>query len=273
MYGEATLTDGHVTGLDESGLVYQQIEIAKKDVANKGKEGVLLDAKRNTEYAGIHKIVADTYANYGQYSYGITTTGQIENVARVNPSGKASVTDTQIAVAAEQAKGYAYNAFGNAASSAASMIGVMLSTESGGALNASDVNIWRTALNRLNNVQVADVNSGITYTTNAIVATINITNATIDTVTGMGEVKLSADGKITFNGAAAIGGIVMIREETDNMTIIGSSSILSQVGYSITVPMTVSVDSKPKTFTAQFIDNKGNVSISGPVTVIVEPAA
>lgn len=252
MYGNATLTNGHVTALDDNGLVFQQIEIAKEDAANKEKEGILLDAKRNTEYAGIHKIVADTYANYGQYSYGITETGQIENVFRINTTGKASVTDTQIAVAAEQAKGYAYNAFSNAASSAASMIGVMLSTESGSALNAADVNTWRTALNRLNNVQVADVNSGVTYTTNAIVATIS-TNG------------VRSGGNLTFTGNAAIGGVVMIRDETNNMTVIGSSGILSTVGYSIVAPSGTGI----KTFTAQFIDSHGNVSLSSPITVTV----
>lgn len=156
-YGTPTVdAEGHVISLAPDGLIYRQTKIAEQEYINKGIEKTILDAKVKTEYAGIHKIVADTYANYGQYSYNING-DQIDNIVRVNNAGTKSVTDTQIAVAREQAKGYAYNAFANAASASSSMIGVMLSTESGSALTETDVNLWRNAVTKLNNVVVSSI--------------------------------------------------------------------------------------------------------------------
>lgn len=250
-YGTPTVdSEGHVLALADDGLVYRQTKIAEQEYTNKGIEKTILDAKVKTEYAGIHKIVADTYANYGQYSYNIVG-DQVQNIVRVNNTGRASVTDTQIAVAAEQAKGYAYNAFANAASSASSMIGVMLSTGSEVAINQSDVNLWRNSLNKLNMVQVADVNSGITYSTNAVQPTITSTGVRVG-------------GILTFTGNAGIGGIILIRDE-EGMVVKASTGILAAATYSVGFETTAGA----KTYVAQFIDAHGNVAMSSPLNITV----
>ena len=251
-YGTPILdSNGFVVGLSNDGLAYQQIELAKQDLDNKIIEEKILAAKEKTEYAGIHKIIADTYANYGQYSYTIGDTGQVSGITRNNINGKASVTDTQIAVASEQAKGYAYNAFANAGSAAASMIGVLLSTENTNALTAADVNIWRTSMNRLNNVQVADVTSGVTYSTNAFVPTLTSNGTRVG-------------GKLTITGNAKTGGIIMIRDE-NGMIIKATTGILETDTYSVSFAS----NTGKQEYTAQFIDKNGNVGISAPLQITV----
>lgn len=129
-YGSVTSdVDGNVTGLTESGIAYQSIEGLKQDNLNKVKQGAQLDAAVDQTNANIHKLVADTYVNHGLFTgYTITDTG-IASATKVDMGAYKTLSEYNQEVATEQAKGYAYNAWSNAASSSASMLGTMLAAE------------------------------------------------------------------------------------------------------------------------------------------------
>lgn len=150
-YGTSTKdADGNVLSLFDNGQLYEQILLTRKDVINKTQEEKNLQAVEKKTYADVHRTIADTYVNYGMYTgYSILPTG-ITGTSEV--TSHQTLSDYQANIAKIQAKGYAYNAWGNAATSAASMIGVLLSSENGTAITASDVDLWRTAVTKLNTI-------------------------------------------------------------------------------------------------------------------------
>lgn len=125
MYGTPTVVDGNVVALTDTGKVYEDIQLVKEQVVNAGKEGVLLDAKKVESQAAVHKVIADTYRNYGSYSYTIDDSGLIAN----RTDTTTTLSDIQEAIAKEQAKGYAYNAWANSLSGSASMLGTAIAAE------------------------------------------------------------------------------------------------------------------------------------------------
>ena len=156
-YGTPVLDNkGNVVALPDSGRIYEMIVGIKQENENKKDLNDQIIAQTDEVYARTHRLIADTYVNHGVYSW---TTLQKNGVAGVTKAstGYTTLSDLQKVVAREQAKGYAYNAFANAASASSSMIGVMLSTESGSALTATDVNLWRTAVTKLNEVTVSSI--------------------------------------------------------------------------------------------------------------------
>ena len=128
-YGTPTLdSNGNVTGLGDDGKEYTSILNIQADTANKALQGSVLVAQKESTYAQTHKIVADTYVNHGVFSWtGLSATG-ISAVTKSN-TGYVTLTDLQKQVSKEQARGYVYNAWSNAASAGASMLGTLAGAE------------------------------------------------------------------------------------------------------------------------------------------------
>lgn len=143
--------NGDILSLNDNGQIYEQILLTQKEVINKTQELDNLKASEEKIYADVHRLVADTYVNHGMYTgYSVLPTG-ITGATKI--STNKTLSDYQANIAAIQAKGYAYNAWGNAATSAASMIGVLLSSEQGTAITPEDVALWRTSVSKLNTIE------------------------------------------------------------------------------------------------------------------------
>ncbi len=127
-YGTPTVVDGVVTALTDTGKVYEDTRLTVQQVTNAGKEGDILAVKEKEAQAMVHKIVADTYVNYGRYTYTLDSTG-LTSVTDITPPTHTTLSDTQQSIAAQQAKGYAYNAWANAVSGASSTLGTAMASE------------------------------------------------------------------------------------------------------------------------------------------------
>lgn len=145
MYGTPTVVDGTVSALPDEGKIYWDTELVKQQDVNAEKEGNLIDSKLNESYAAIHKVVADTVTNYGAWNYGtnLTESGIAVAPTRVTTIGVEPLSDVQRNIAQEQANGYAYNAWANAATSTSSLLGTALA---GGLSDQTTVNTLVTKI-------------------------------------------------------------------------------------------------------------------------------
>lgn len=129
MYGTAVFdVEGNITSLDNTGKVYQDMELVVSNIAKTVEETALVQQKVTESQAAVHKIVADTYVNYGNYTYGSITGTGITSVTPNHGSFK-TLSNTQQEIAIEQAKGYVYNAWANALTGSASMLGTAIAAE------------------------------------------------------------------------------------------------------------------------------------------------
>lgn len=150
-YGTPTLdADKDVVSLDSTGKVYEEIRLVKQEILNKEADNLVIQATENKVNAEVHKTVADTYVNYGTFNGYVLTENGITGVSKTSTHD--TLSDNQKDIADQQSKGYVYNAWSNAASSTASMIGVLLSSDNGGAVTTADAELWRTAVTKLNSV-------------------------------------------------------------------------------------------------------------------------
>lgn len=151
-YGIATKdADGNVTALDNSGKEYASIQNINADTSNKAKQADVLDATKQQTWAQTHKIVADTYINHGVFTWtGLTNSG-LTGVTKAS-TGYTTLSDLQKVVSGEQAKGYSYNAWSNAASAGASMLGTLAGAEIQ-SIDATSwaemINLWKTPTTKL----------------------------------------------------------------------------------------------------------------------------
>jgi hypothetical protein len=106
--GNPTVIAGEVTGLSNEGTLYQDILIGQEQVLKLVKEGTLLDSRLEESYATIHKVVADSVVNFGTWSYTLAKEG-VSSATQVKPI--TPLSDVQLVLAQEQAKGYTYNAW------------------------------------------------------------------------------------------------------------------------------------------------------------------
>lgn len=129
MFGTATFdSEGNVTSLASDGKVYKDMELVDSNINKTAEEIALVQQKVTESHAAVHKIVADTYVNYGNYTYsGLGSTG-ITGVA-ANHGDYKTLSKTQQEIAIEQAKGYVYNAWANALTGSASMLGTAIAAE------------------------------------------------------------------------------------------------------------------------------------------------
>lgn len=140
--------DGNIASLENTGKIWQDIQIGQVQETNLGKEGSLLDSKLTESHAGIHKAIADTMVNYGAWTYEISSTGFAVAPSR-KPSTIVPLSDVQRTIAEEQAKGYAYNAWANAVTASAGMIGTGIASDSAATDIAPALKQFRSILNRL----------------------------------------------------------------------------------------------------------------------------
>jgi hypothetical protein len=129
VYGTPTFDgEGNLQSLGNDGKVYQDILLAQVQTTKTTSENNLVNQKISESQAAVHKIVADTYVNFGNYSYtGLSESG-IASVTANHGSFK-TLSNTQQEIAIEQAKGYVYNAWANALTGSASMLGTAIAAE------------------------------------------------------------------------------------------------------------------------------------------------
>lgn len=153
-YGTPTLdSDGNVTGLGDDGKEYMSIQNIVADTANKALQGQVLTAQKESTYAQTHKIVADTYVNHGVFSWTALGSTGVTGVMKTN-TGYVTLSDLQKQVSKEQARGYVYNAWSNAASAGASMLGTLAGAEIESIPSSSwteMINLWKIPTQNLGN--------------------------------------------------------------------------------------------------------------------------
>lgn len=145
--------DGNVVLLANEGKEYVTIQNIEADTANKAIQGEVLTATKEQNWAQTHKIIADTYINHGVFTWtNIGPTG----VTGVDKTATTHVTlsDLQKQVSKEQARGYVYNAWANAASAGASMLGTLAGAEIEsiqGSTWTEMINLWKNPTQKLGN--------------------------------------------------------------------------------------------------------------------------
>ena len=128
-YGVASKdAEGNVTSLDNSGKEYYSTLNIQADTTNKGKQSEVLEANKSQTWAQTHKLIADTYINHGVFTWTSIGGSGVEGVSKTS-TGYTTLSDMQKLVSEEQAKGYSYNAWSNAASAGASMLGTLAGAE------------------------------------------------------------------------------------------------------------------------------------------------
>ena len=156
-YGSPILdNEGNVVALPDSGRIYEMIVGIKQENENKKDLNDQILAQTDEVYARTHRLIADTYVNHGVYSW---TTLQKNGVAGVTKAttGYTTLSDLQKVVTGEQAKGYAYNAWGNAASASGGMIGTLVAAEIPGLDPATYLNAWLNSVTKINAVTAPTV--------------------------------------------------------------------------------------------------------------------
>lgn len=154
-HGRMTVVNGRVVGLSDEGLMFYGINLAKEKVESEQKAQNLSEAKVKETYAGINKLVADTFVNYGSFTgYEINESG-ITGITDTTPIGYTTLSKTQIAIGKEQAKGYAWNAWSNVASGLGSTIGVALTSETDifTGTNGDILSEWKDTISKMNRIQ------------------------------------------------------------------------------------------------------------------------
>lgn len=147
--GTPTILNGNVASLPSEGLLYNQIEGIKKDNEIKIEQKTQIQSQTKQVQAQVHKLVADTYVNHGMFTgYAVADTG-ITGAAKIADTF-VTLSDLNKRVAAEQAKGYALNAYGTAASSSAGMIGTLVAAEIPNLDMTPYLTKWGTAVDKLN---------------------------------------------------------------------------------------------------------------------------
>jgi len=155
--GKPTLVNGDVASLQDYGVEYQRILGLEKDVQIKDVQKSNYAAQTKQVQAQVHKLVADTYVNHGMFTgYTISESGITGTSHQPQPYVTLSEMNKQ--VAKEQARGYAWNAWSNAASASAGMIGTLVAAEiANETLVNSAVSTWQTAVGKINSIPQVEI--------------------------------------------------------------------------------------------------------------------
>ena len=157
-YGIATTdANGNVTSLANNGKVYQEELNVVQDTANKALLPLQIAAQTEEVHARTHKAIADTYVNHGIYTWTDITDKGVTGVVKA-ATGYTTLSDLQKQVAAQQAKGYSYNAWSNAATGASGMIGTLVAAEIPNLDPAPYLGLWQTAMTKLNGISAPSIN-------------------------------------------------------------------------------------------------------------------
>ena len=151
-YGIATTDSaGNVTSLANNGKVYQEELNVIQDTANKALLPTQIAAQTEEVHARTHETVADTYVNHGIYTWTDITDKGVTGVVK-SATGYTTLSELQKQVAAQQAKGYSYNAWSNAATGASGMIGTLIAAEIPDLDPTQYLTLWQTAMGKLNGI-------------------------------------------------------------------------------------------------------------------------
>ena len=157
-YGIATTdSKGNVTSLADNGKVYQEELNVRQDTANKSLLPTQIAAQTEEVHARTHKSIADTYVNHGIFTWSNITDKGVTGVVKAS-SGYTTLSDLQKQVAAQQAKGYSYNAWSNAATGASGMIGTLVAAEIPDLDPTQYLALWSTAMGKLNSITEPTIN-------------------------------------------------------------------------------------------------------------------
>ena len=151
-YGIATTdSNGNVTSLTDTGKVYAEQANVEQDTVNKALLPSQIAAQTEEVHARTHKTVADTYVNHGIYTWTDITDKGVTGVVKA-ATGYTTLSELQKQVAAQQAKGYSYNAWSNAATGASGMIGTLVAAEIPDLDPSAYLSLWQTAMGKLNGI-------------------------------------------------------------------------------------------------------------------------
>ena len=151
-YGIATTdSNGNVTSLTDTGKVYAEQANVEQDTVNKALLPSQITAQTEEVHARTHKTVADTYVNHGIYTWTDITDKGVTGVVKA-ATGYTTLSELQKHVAAQQAKGYSYNAWSNAATGASGMIGTLVAAEIPDLDPSAYLSLWQTAMGKLNGI-------------------------------------------------------------------------------------------------------------------------
>ena len=159
--GKPTLINGDVASLQDYGVEYQRILGLEKDVQIKDVQKSNYAAQTKQVQAQVHKLVADTYVNHGMFTgYTISESG-ITGTSH-QPQSYVTLSEMNRQVAKEQARGYAWNAWSNAASASAGMIGTLVAAEiANETLVNSAVSTWQDAVKKINDIPQVEIDISI----------------------------------------------------------------------------------------------------------------
>lgn len=146
-------SDGNVILLANEGKEYLTMENIEADTNNKGIQGEVLTATKEQNWAQTHKIIADTYVNHGVFTWTNLNDKGLSGVNKTNV-GYVTLSDLQKQVSKEQARGYVYNAWANAASAGASMLGTLAGAELESIPSTTwteMINLWKNPTEKLGN--------------------------------------------------------------------------------------------------------------------------
>ena len=159
MYGIPTLVNGKVTALDNTGKLYNDTKLVIQQTANELTKNGQLDAQTKELYARTHQLVADAYINHGVFTgYTISESG-LTNITKTN-TGFKTLSEMNVEVGKQQANGYVYNAWANAASSSASMLATLISSESSIDYQPY-VTSWKNTVDKLNSLGIPNAATGV----------------------------------------------------------------------------------------------------------------
>ena len=159
MYGIPTLVNGKVTALDNTGKLYNDTKLVIQQTANELTKNGQLDAQTKELYARTHQLVADAYINHGVFTgYTISESG-LANITKTN-TGFKTLSEMNVEVGKQQANGYVYNAWANAASSSASMLATLISSESSIDYQPY-VTSWKNTVDKLNSLGIPNAATGV----------------------------------------------------------------------------------------------------------------
>lgn len=148
--------NGSVATLPDEGRAYEEIKSMKQATLNAEATNYGIKAQTGQAYASIHKLVADTYVNHGMYSGYTVAENGITGTQKLS-TGYVTLSEMNRVVAGEQAKGYVLNAYSNAASSSAGMIGTLVAAEIPGLDPTQYLQTWKSAVDKLNNLVVPTI--------------------------------------------------------------------------------------------------------------------
>lgn len=152
MYGTPVVIDDVVNSLSDTGKVWADLRLVEQQRTNLIKELDVIDMRIKESHATIHRTVADTVVNHGAWSYTLGVNGITTTPVRVTPNAVVPLSDVQRYIAAEQAKGYSYNAWANSVTASAGMLGTAIASDGAISDIADLVTSFKVSLEKLQNV-------------------------------------------------------------------------------------------------------------------------